>query len=301
MPAEFGRLMTAMVTPMTASGEVDYAAAAGLAQALVASGSEGLVVTGSTGEGPTLTGDEKVGTWSAVREAVDGPVAVIAGVSTASTAMTIELAQEAERVGCDGVLLTVPAYNKPTQEGLVRHFTAIADATSLPGLLYNVPSRTALNMTAETAIRLSEHPNIVGIKEASGDLAQIAQIIDGAAAGFRVWSGNDGDTVPVLALGGYGVVSIVSHLVGRQLRELVAACCTGSGSVSAEIHHRLAPLVDAMFVESNPIPMKFALGEIGFPVGAPRLPLLPASEWAAGIIRAELSRHTIDLPVPVRT
>ncbi len=294
---EWGRLLTAMVTPMTASGEVNYEACADLARALVASGTQGLVVTGTTGESPTLSDEEQVRTWSAVKQAVGPDVAVIAGATDNDTAHSIEMAREAERAGCDGLLLTVPAYNKPTQEGLVRHFTAIAEATPLPGLLYNVPSRTSLNMTAETTVRLSAAPNIVGVKEASGDLAQTARIIEHAEPGFRVWSGNDGDTLPVLGLGGYGVVSVVAHLVGRQLREMISACVAGSNERAAEIHRRLMPLVDAMFIESNPIPAKFALNELGFPAGEPRLPLVPASEAAAERIRAELARHEIDLVV----
>lgn len=300
MTAEFPRLLTAMITPMAPSGEVDYDACGELAKALVASGTEGLVVTGTTGESPTLSDEEQVRTWQAVKQAVGPHVAVIAGATNNDTARSIAMTREAERVGCDGVLLTVPAYNKPTQEGLVRHFTAIAEATSLPGMLYNVPTRTALNMTAETTLRLAQVPNIVGVKEASGDLAQICRIIEGAPAGFRVWSGNDSDTLPVIGLGGYGVVSVVSHLVGLQVREMIAACLAGSNAVAAEIHRRLTPLVDVMFIESNPIPTKFALNELGFHVGAPRLPLTPASESAAARIRAELLRHKLDFPVPVK-
>ena len=296
---EWGRLLTAMVTPMTASGEVSYEACADLARALVASGTQGLVVTGTTGESPTLSDEEQVRIWSAVKQAAGSDAAVIAGATNNDTAHSIAMAREAERAGCDGLLLTVPAYNKPTQEGLVRHFTAIAEATALPGLLYNVPSRTSLNMTAETTVRLSGAPNIVGVKEASGDLAQIARIIEHAEPGFRVWSGNDGDTLPVLGLGGYGVVSVVAHLVGRQLREMISAAVAGSNERAAEIHRRLMPLVDAMFIESNPIPTKFALNELGFPAGEPRLPLVPASEAAAERIRAELARHEIDMAVAV--
>ena len=299
MSAEFGRLLTAMVTPMTASGEVNYDACAELARALVASGTEGLVVTGTTGEGPTLSAEEQVRTWQAVKQAVSPEVAVIAGATDNNTARSIEMAREAERAGCDGILLTVPSYNRPPQEGLFRHFTAIAEATTLPGLLYNVPSRTALSMSAETTVRLSGVANIVGVKEASGDLAQISRIIAEAEPGFRVWSGNDGDTLPVLGLGGYGVVSVVAHLVGRQLREMIAAAVEGANERAAEIHRRLLPLVDGMFVESNPIPTKFALNELGFPAGEPRLPLVPASAAAAASIRAELARHEIDLPVAV--
>lgn len=299
MPADWGRLLTAMITPMAADGAVNEQALADLARALVASGTEGLVVTGTTGEGPTLTDEEKVRAWQVVKEAVGADVAVIAGATDNDTARSITLTQEAERVGCDGVLMTVPAYNKPTQEGLVRHFTVIAECSALHGLLYNVPGRTALNMTAETTIRLSHVPGIDGIKEASGDLTQISEVIAGSAPGFRVWSGNDSDTLSVLGLGGYGVVSVAAHLVGRQIRELMAACVAGQNQRAAEFHRRMMPLVDAFFIESNPSPAKFMLNEIGFPAGEPRLPIVPPSEAAAAAIREELTKHEIDLPVAV--
>jgi 4-hydroxy-tetrahydrodipicolinate synthase len=300
MPAEFGRLITAMVTPMREDGSVDYDRAVDLAKGLAASGSDGLVVAGSTGEGITLTAEEKIELWAAVRSGLPADIAVIAGSSNSSTAESITLSREAERVGCDGLLFTVPAYNKPTQEGLIRHFTAIADATSLPAMLYNIPARSALNMTAETTLRLALHPKIVGVKEASADLAQIGRVIAGAPAGFRVWSGNDSDTLAVMAMGGYGVVSVAAHLVGRQIRAMIDACVSGSIAAASALHHQLTPLVDVLFIESNPIPVKYALGVAGFEAGSPRLPLLPASDAAAARIRAEMARHTIDLPVAVR-
>ena len=296
--AAIGRLCTAMVTPFASDGAVDLEATAELARALVASGTESIVATGSTGEGATLSDDEAVEVWRATKAAVGPDVAVIAGATDNDTARSIALAQEAERLGVDALLLTVPAYNKPTQAGLVAHFTAILEATTLPGMLYNVPSRTALNMTAETTLQLAAHPQVCGVKEASGDLAQIAAIIDGAPEGFHVWSGNDADTLPVLALGGYGVVSVAGHLVGRQIRELISACVAGSNATAASIHHALTPLVDALFCESNPIPLKFALNEVGLTVGEPRLPLLPATEAARATVRAALEASQIDLPVP---
>ncbi len=301
MPADFGRVLTAMITPMRADGSVDYERAADLAKALVDSGNEGLVVAGSTGEGITLTAEEKIALWTTVRRALPSDIAVIAGSTNSSTAESIALSREAERVGCDGLLLTVPAYNKPPQEGLVRHFTAIADATALPCMLYNIPGRSALNMTVETTLRLAEHPRIVGVKEASGDFAQIGRVIAGAPAGFRVWSGNDTDTLAVMAMGGYGIVSVAGHLVATQIRELVAACLAGNLVEAAALHHRLTPLVDVLFIESNPIPVKQALNEIGFEVGQPRLPLIGASEAAGMRIRAELARQQIDVRVPART
>ncbi len=210
-----------MVTPFAADGAVDYDAAKRLAIALLDSGSDGLLVAGTTGESPTLTHDEKLRLFTEVKATVAGRGAVIANTGTNATAASVELTREAERTGVDGVMAVVPYYNKPTQEGLVRHFEAIAAATRLPCIMYNVGSRTALNMTAETTVRLSNVDNIAGIKEASGDLEQIARIIEGAAEGrraepaeaFRVWSGSDEDTLPILKLGGYGAVSVISHLL----------------------------------------------------------------------------------------
>ena len=297
---DWGRPFTAMITPMHPDGSVHLERVADLARALVASGTEGIVITGTTGESPVLTRDEKLAIWETAKEAAGPDVAVIAGATDNDTARSIELAMDAERLGLDGLLLTVPAYNKPPQAGLIAHFTAIADATALPGMLYNVPSRTALNMTAETTLRLAEHPNIIGVKEASADLEQIAAIIDGAPEGFRVWSGNDADTLGVMRLGGYGVVSVAAHLVGTRIREQIAASVAGSDEAAEAIHDALTPLVDVLFIESNPIPTKFALNELGFDVGEARLPLVPASEAAAEAIRAELARHRIDLPVPAK-
>lgn len=295
MTAPLGRLLTAMITPMTPAGAVDIEGVRRLAQALVASGTEGIVATGSTGEAPTLSDDETVAVWRATKEAVGPGVAVIAGATNNDTRRSVRLAREAERAGLDGVLLTVPAYNKPPQAGLLRHFTAIAGATSLPCLLYNVPSRTSLNMTAKTTLELAQVPNIAGIKEASGDLGQIGAIIDAAPAGFRVWSGNDSDTLAVLALGGYGVVSVAGHLVSRQIRAMIDASLAGRNAEAAAIHHRLMPLIDILFIESNPIPVKYAVNLAGIAVGDCRLPLVPPSDSAQTLLRAELARHTLDV------
>ena len=296
---EIGRLLTAMVTPFAPDGSVDYASAKRLALALLDSGSEGLVVAGTTGESPTLTHDEKLRLFAEVKEAVAGRGAVIAGTGTNDTAGSVELTREAERMGVDGVLVVVPYYNKPTQEGLARHFQAIASATRLPCIPYNVPSRTGVNMTAETTIRLSAVDNIVGIKEASGDLGQIARIIEGAGEGFRVWSGADEDTLPILGVGGYGAVAVVSHLVGRQIREMIRSAVAGRSEEAARTHRRLLPLVQAIFLVTNPIPLKHALGQLGFPVGGLRLPLCEPDAATGERIMAEVRRHQIDLPVAV--
>ncbi|MBI2321837.1 MAG: 4-hydroxy-tetrahydrodipicolinate synthase, partial [Chloroflexi bacterium] len=225
--ARIGRVLTAMVTPFGSDGAVDYAQAARLATALLASGSDGLVVTGTTGESPVLSHDEKLRLYETAKRAVGDRGTIIAGVGTYDTAASVALAREAREAGADGFLLVVPYYNKPPQEGLYRHFTAIADATDLPCILYNVPSRTVTNLAAETVARLSSHPHIVGIKEASGNLDQISKIIASCPEDFLVWSGNDGDTLPMLALGGYGVVSVASHVVGRQIRDMIERFVAG--------------------------------------------------------------------------
>ncbi len=296
---EIGRLLTAMATPFDRNGEVDFNQAARLARALLDSGSDGLVVAGTTGESPTLTTKEKWQLFAAVKKAAGGRGAVVAGTGNYNTAESIELSREAERIGVDALLLTVPYYNKPSQDGLFRHFEAIARSTSLPCVLYNVPSRTVTDMSAETTVRLSHIPNIVGIKEASGNLAQISNIIQGARGDFRVWSGNDEDTLPILAIGGYGVVSVLSHLVGSQIQQMIQAFVNGSNEKAAEIHRRLLPLVKAMFLIGNPSPLKYALNQAGFSVGDPRLPLVPPDEPTAAKIREALAAQRLDLPVTV--
>ena len=296
---EIGRLLTAMVTPFAPDGSVDGEAAKRLALALLDSGSDGLVVAATTGESPTLSHEEKLRLFAQVKAEVGERGAVIAGTGTYNTAESVEMTRETEETGVDGVLLVTPYYNKPTQEGMERHFKAIASATRLPCILYNVPGRTGVNLAAETTVRLSAVENIVGIKEASGDLGQIARIIEGAAPGFRVWSGNDEDTLPTLGLGGYGVISVVSHLVGRQLRAMMEDALAGRGEEAARAHRRLLPLVQAVFLLTNPIPVKHALGQLGFPVGGLRLPLCEPDEATGERIMAEVRRHRIDLPVAV--
>ena len=295
---EIGRLITAMVTPFDEKGEVDYAQAKRLATALLDSGSDGLVITGTTGEGPTLTAEEKIRLYAEVKEAIGYRGAVIAGTTDNDTAKSIELSTEASSVGADALLLTVPAYNKPPQEGLYQHFKAIAESTELPCVLYNVTSRTSLNMTDETTLRLSKIDNIVGIKEAGSDLNQITRIIDGAGDDFRVWSGNDDETFSIMATGGYGVVSVLSHLVGNQIKQMMGYLLEGDVEKAAAEHRRLLPLFKVMFTVSNPIPLKYSLNHVGFNVGPMRLPLVPPDEKSAENIRNVLSNYEIDLPIP---
>jgi len=297
--AEIGRLLTAMVTPFNDSGAVGYEQAQQLALALLRSGSDGVVVAGTTGEVPTLSHDEKVGLFKAVKQAVGGAGVVIAGTGNYNTAESEKLGREAEAAGVDGLLLTVPYYSKPTQEGLFRHFEVLAKGTSLPCIMYNIPGRTGVNMTAETTARLSRIPNIAGVKEASGNLEQIGQIMNLSRDGFRVWSGNDSDTLPILSIGGYGVICVVSHLVGLQMREIIDEYLYGKVEAAAGIHRRLLPLMmTLMTAASNPIPIKYALRQLGWKVGGLRLPLVDPDEAAAEKIMAEVRRHRIGLVVP---
>lgn len=292
---ELGRLFTAMVTPFDDEGRVDYEQMKRLSLALLDSGSDGLLVSGTTGERSTLTDEEQFKLFAAVKEAVGGRGTVMAGTGSNCTREGVDLTREAERIGVDAILLVVPYYNKPTQEGLFAHFKTIAQATTLPCILYNVPSRTVTNLAPDTVIRLSKIDNIVGIKEASGNLDQIAKIINGTGKDFIVYSGNDGDTFPVIAMGGYGVISVVSHLVGNQVREMIQKLVSGKLSEAAAIHHRLLPLINTLFVVSNPIPIKYALNHVGFRVGKPRLPLTEPDEKSASVIEATLKNYSIDL------
>jgi 4-hydroxy-tetrahydrodipicolinate synthase len=294
---DLGRLLTAMVTPFDEKGEVDYGQAVKLASALLESGSDGVVVVGTTGESPTMIRREELRLFGEIKQAVGGRGSVVAGTGSNSTAEAIEATQEAERVGVDACLLVVPYYNKPTQEGLYQHFKAVAGSTGLPCILYNVPSRTVTNMAAETVIRLSQIDNIIGVKEASGNFEQIAKIISDTSDDFIVWSGNDSDTFPIMAIGGYGIISVVSHLVGGQIKQMIDSFVAGRIEDAAKMHRHLLPLFNALFVVSNPIPVKYAVNQVGFRVGKPRLPLTEPDEKTAQFIRDVMKNYTIDLPV----
>ncbi len=294
---ELGRLITAMVTPFDDKGEVDYGQAKKLALALLASGSDGVVVVGTTGESPTTLRPEEYRLFREIKAVVGSKGTVIAGTGSNSTAEALEATKEAEKIGVDACLLVVPYYNKPTQEGLYQHFKTVAGSTGLPCIMYNVPSRTVVNMTAETVIRLSKIDNIIGVKEASGNFEQIAKIIQETRKDFLVWSGNDSDTFPIMALGGYGIISVASHLVGKQIKQMIDSFVKGKIAEAAAIHRRLLPLVNALFIVSNPIPVKYAVNQVGFRVGKPRLPLTEPDEKTAAIIRDTLKNYKIDLPV----
>jgi 4-hydroxy-tetrahydrodipicolinate synthase len=297
---KLGRLLTAMVTPFDAEGKVDYQQAKNLARALLDAGSDGLIVCGTTGESPTLSFEEKLQLLAEVKSAVANRGTIVAGTGNYNTKESLELTKEAEKIGVDACLLVVPYYNRPPQQGLIEHFSAIAQATTLRCILYNVPSRTVANLAADTVIKLSKIDNIAGVKEASGNFRQIAEIIQGTKDDFLVYSGNDGDTLLLLALGGYGVVSVASHLVGVQIKDMMDKFLEGKTQEAASIHRYLLPLINSLFIVANPIPLKFALNYLGFPVGKPRLPLVEPDEKSAEIIRSTLKDYKIDLPIPLK-
>jgi 4-hydroxy-tetrahydrodipicolinate synthase len=263
MKKELGRLITAMVTPFKEDGSVDYEPAKKLALALLASGSDGRVGVGTTGESPTLVRQEELRLFREIKAVVGDNGSVIAGTGSNSTREAIEATQQAEECGVDACLLVVPYYNKPTQDGLYRHFKAIAESTKLPCILYNVPSRTVASLASDTVIKLSKIENIVGIKEASGNLNEISRIIENTEDDFLLWSGNDNDTLPILALGGHGVVSVASNIIGKQLHEMIDSFLDGDTAKAAKMHRHLIPLIDVLFKVANPIPIKYAMNQIG--------------------------------------
>ena len=278
MIAPFGEMITAMATPFFENGEINYKKAAELAVFLVDNGTDAIVVGGTTGESPTLAEEEKKELFSAIVVAVKGKAKVLAGTGSNNTIQAIRLTKIAENCGVDGIMLVVPYYNKPPQEGLFRHFSAIAAQTALPVMVYNVPGRTVVNMTAETTLRLAQISNIVAVKEASGDLEQIARIRAGAPGDFAVYSGDDSMTLPVLAVGGIGVVSVVSHIAGREIKQMITAFKNGDTEAALKTHLKLLPLVKAMFITTSPTPLKGAMNMLGHNLGPVRLPLVELTE-----------------------
>ena len=297
MPAEIGRLLTAMITPMTEDGEIAYGQARKLAQGLIALGNDGLVIGGTTGESPSMSDEEKLRLFAEVKEAVGPDVAIIAGTTDNNHRKSVELTQEAEKLGVDGFLLTVPAYNKPQQEGLYLHFKAIAESTSLPCMLYNVPSRTSLNMDDSTTLRLAEIDNIVGVKEASSDPVQIAKIVDGAPDGFLVWSGNDDETFSIMCVGGYGIVSVAGNIMGDQIKTMMGLILEGDLESAAKEHLRMLPIFKALFWVTNPVPIKHAVNRAGFDAGPTRLPMAPPDDDFKAKFDPVMDMYRVDLPV----
>ena len=274
--ADIGRLLTAMCTPFTDEGRVDFDAAQELARLLVADGSDGVVVAGTTGESPTLSDDEKIDLLRAVKEAIPD-ASVVAGTGGNDTRHSVELSERAARAGADALLAVVPYYNKPTQEGMYQHFKALAAVGPL--IMYNIQSRTGANMTAETTLRCAQEPGVIGVKEASGNIDQMGFVCGGAPRGFWVWSGDDGFTLPLLAVGGYGVICVTSHLAGMAVKTMIESHMEGRNEAAAQLHQRLLPLISTlMTAASNPIPVKTALNRLGFRAGPLRLPLTQMDE-----------------------
>ncbi|WP_048602445.1 4-hydroxy-tetrahydrodipicolinate synthase [Rubeoparvulum massiliense] len=274
----FGRLLTAMVTPFQNTGEIDYDATTQLVEHLLATGTDALVVGGTTGEAPTLSHEEKLQFFRHVKEVVKNRVPVIAGTGSNDTRASIQLTQEVEELGVDGVMLVTPYYNKPSQAGIIQHVTAIAQATKLPIMLYNIPGRTGTNMTVDTIVTLSTIPNVVAVKEASGDLTQMGEILARTASDFVVYSGDDKLTLPLLAIGGEGVVSVASHLIGEPMQQMIQRYLMGEVKEAAQLHQQLLHQFEALFIYPNPVPVKALLAEYGLPVGSVRLPLVPLTE-----------------------
>ncbi|SHK09652.1 dihydrodipicolinate synthase [Geosporobacter subterraneus DSM 17957] len=285
----WGRLITAMVTPFDDHMEVDYTKAVKLAQKLVSEGTTALVVAGTTGESPTLLDEEKIMLFKTLKEKVEVPI--IAGVGTNSTAATIENCKKALRCGVDGLLVVVPYYNKPNQESLYAHFEAVAKAVEAPLMLYNVPGRTGTNMLPETLGKLSKIENIVALKEASGNIAQLSEMIQKTDDEFLIFTGDDVLTLPSLSVGAYGVVSVAAQVVGKEMKAMIEAYLNGAIGEAAEMHLRLLNIFHNLFITTNPIPVKAALNMIGMKVGDPRLPLTAAQPS----VKAEIQRTLREL------
>ena len=288
----FGRVLTAMVTPFDAAGGVDYEEAAALAQHLVAHGSDGLVVAGTTGESATLNTDEKIRLFQTVKAAVGKSAKVLAGTGSNNTAETVVLSREAQYLGVDGLLLVTPYYNRPSQEGIYQHYKTVAEAVTLPIMLYNVPARTSVNMEAATVLRLTGIANVVALKEAGSNMSQVADIVADAPADFAVYSGADELNLPVLALGGVGVVSVISHLVGPDLAKMHEAFFGGDLTTARKIHLATMPLTRAMFSAPNPVPTKTALSMLDIlPNSLVRLPLIEANDRERAVIHAAIKDY----------
>ncbi len=283
----FGRLATAMVTPFDEQLQIDYAKTEQLIDHLLVTGTETLVVSGTTGESPTLSAEEKLQLFRHVVQYVNGRCQVIAGTGSNNTESSIQFTQAAQETGVDAVMLVAPYYSRPSQEGLYQHFKAVSEATKLPVMLYNVPGRTGVNMTAETTLRLAEISNVVCIKEASGNLSQMAKIIEEAPEGFELYSGDDSLTLPALSIGAVGVVSVAGHVIGREMQEMMKAFFAGDLQQAAALHRKYLPVFEGIFKYPSPGPIKVLLEKIGVQVGGVRLPLVYPNE------QEQLDIHTL--------
>jgi 4-hydroxy-tetrahydrodipicolinate synthase len=277
MAARFGAVVTAMVTPFRQDHTLDPDGAQSLARHLLDHGTDSIVVAGSTGESPTLSHREKLDLFRAVIEAVDGDGHVICGTGTYNTAETIELSREAQDLGAEGLLVVTPYYSKPPQRGLLEHFTQVASAVELPVIAYNIPGRTGTRIEHDTLVRMAEVRNIVAVKDSTGDFQAISKLISEAPADFEVYSGDDWATFGYLCLGAVGVVSVAAHVVGDRIHHLTDLVLSGDIPAARKVHEELSPLFNALFITTNPIPVKTALDILGLPAGPPRLPLVPAT------------------------
>ncbi|GAA3406543.1 4-hydroxy-tetrahydrodipicolinate synthase [Paenibacillus hodogayensis] len=280
---DFGRVITAMVTPFDSQLQVDWAQTRKLIDFLIEEQqADSLVVCGTTGESPTLTDEEKIGLFKLAVEQARGRCRIIAGTGSYDTAHTIHLTKEAEAAGVDGVLLVAPYYNRPSQEGIYEHFKAAAQATKLPVMLYNIPSRTGINVSAATTLKLAQLPNVVASKEAHGDFDLLSELTAHAPDGFKVYSGDDILTLPMLSVGAYGIVSVAGHVIGKEMKQMVNSFVNGDVQQAIQWHAKLRPVFHGLFNcphrVPNPVPVKYALGLHGLPVGGVRLPLLQATE-----------------------
>ncbi|NLP17657.1 MAG: 4-hydroxy-tetrahydrodipicolinate synthase [Firmicutes bacterium] len=288
--AGLGTVITAMITPFDEELQIDLDKMEQLTEKLIQLGSDGLLVTGTTGESPTLTVKEKLSLYERVIKTAVGRVPVMAGTGSNNTQQSIELTKKAEALGADAIMLVTPYYNKPPQDALYTHFSTVAAATSLPVMIYNVPGRTSRNIEAETVARLAEIDNIVAIKEASGNMDQVSEIRRLTPPDFTIYSGDDSLTLPIMAIGGKGVVSVASHLVADRIQAMVRAFKRGQVEEAAICHKALMPVFKAMFITTNPIPLKAALKLSGFDVGGLRLPLSKATEKEVEVIRQVLAK-----------
>ncbi|MEJ9280785.1 MULTISPECIES: 4-hydroxy-tetrahydrodipicolinate synthase [Ureibacillus] len=277
---DLGRIATAMVTPFQENGDIDFEAVERLIEYLLANGTDSIVVCGTTGESPTLSTEEKLQLIRFTVEKVNKRVPVIAGTGSNNTKQTIELTKKIESLGVDGVMLVAPYYNKPNQKGLYAHFEAVAEETTLPIVVYNVPGRTSSNIEAATTIALSKIPNIQVVKEASGNLDQISEILANTHDKFLVYSGDDALTLPLLAIGGRGVISVASHIVGNKMQAMIQAFEEGRHAFAAKMHQTLLPLFKQLFKNPNPVPIKYAMSKVGFHIEKVRLPLVEMTDEA---------------------
>ncbi len=281
---DFGRLLTAMVTPFLDNGEVDYAEVKRLAVHLIENGNDSILVCGTTAETPTLTHEEKVNIVKAVKEAVGDRAKIVVGTGTNCTRTTIEATKEMEALGADGILVVEPYYNKPSQEGMYQHFKAVAEATSLPIILYNIPGRCGVNMTPELIARLAQIPNIVAVKEAGGSVEQVSKIRTLVPNDFVIYSGDDSLTLPMMSVGAYGVISVAAHVAGKEIRAMIDAYVAGNVAEAAQWHKKLYPIFKSLFITANPVPVKYALSQVGFGNGKVRLPLVEANDSEKAIV-----------------